>query len=161
MGARPFRTFADPYMHDFITTISANTYEPPSERAIGNKLLDECYDSCKLKVTAILAKQPKYHFILDESSDINDNRIINLSVVVKPFGSFFLHNYNAGKATLNAAFFVTWFFTMVEAFIRGDWTKVAGVATDTCSVIRLIWSNLETDLRLKSCFMIPCDSHGL
>jgi hypothetical protein len=56
MGARSFRTFADPYMYDFITTISANTYEPPSERAIGSKLLDECYDSCKSKVTAILAK---------------------------------------------------------------------------------------------------------
>lgn len=161
MGARPFSLFEDKYMRGFIQSVSGNTYTPPGRDNIGGKELDGLYNELMEEVTSKLASQNTFHFILDESNDVSSNRMINLSVHCPRLGSFFIGNTNTFAATLNATFFVSWFINLVGKFTKGDWAKVSGIATDTCAIIRKMWRVLESDLKLKHVFMVPCDSHGI
>jgi len=78
------------------------------------------YADLKAEVTSKLAPQETFYFILDESTDISANRMINLSVYIPRLGSFFIDNTDAFSATLNAAFFVNWFINLVGDFVYND-----------------------------------------
>ena len=120
IGARPFHLFTEPWIAKFIYSISGNTYRPPDEEKISGELLDTCYTSIKTEVNSKLANLEKFYFILDESTDVNSNRMINLSIAIPRLGSFFLTNTNTIVATLNTTFFITWFFITIGSFVKND-----------------------------------------
>jgi hypothetical protein len=114
MGGRPFNTYENKYIERFITNASQNTYTPPSERLIAGRLLQECHTHVKSQVDQQLARIKNYNFIWDESTDISNNRVINLSVVIPPFGSFFLDNIPVDDDKLDSDYLVDWFFKAIS-----------------------------------------------
>ena len=103
MGGRPFRIYEDPYIKQFISRISTNTYTPPGRHLVGGVLLDEAYLAVKEKVDTLLQGQTQPNFVLDDSLNINSQRMVNLSVVVPGYGSFFIANENIGLDDLDTS----------------------------------------------------------
>jgi hypothetical protein len=60
--------------------------------------------------------------------------MINLSVVVPGFGSFYLGNEHVGDKTLDAPFFVNWFFQKSKKYCS-DLNRTSSLSTDTCATI--------------------------
>jgi hypothetical protein len=114
MGGRPFNTYKNKYIERFITNASQNTYTPPSKRLITSQLLQECHTYVKSQVNQQLARIKNYNFICDESTNILNNRVINLSVVVPLFGSFFLDNILVNDNKLDSNYLVNWFFKAIS-----------------------------------------------
>jgi hypothetical protein len=85
----------------------------------------------------LLAEQATIQFILDESLDINHRRMVNLSVVIPNFGSFYLENYHIGDQALTASFFIDWFFK--KALIScSDLKQIGSLSTDICATMQSI-----------------------
>ena len=137
-----------------------NLYIAPNRNRISTDLLNEIYLEVRAKVLSLLEEQEYIQFVLDESPDQNHRRIVNLSVVIPTFGSFYLENDHVGDKALTAGFFVNWFFQRTEAYCS-DPKRIGSLATDTCATMRKTWTSIEEDPRLDHCFIVPCDSHGL
>jgi hypothetical protein len=69
--------------------------------------------------------------------------MINLSAVLKPFGSFFLTNKDARDARLGALYFLNWFKEEMKAYINGDLKRIGSMTIDTCAMMRLFWNLAE------------------
>jgi hypothetical protein len=63
--------------------------------------------------------------------------MINLSAVLKPFGSFFLINKDVRDARLSALYFLNWFKEEIKAYINGDLKRIRSVTIDTYAMMRL------------------------
>ena len=63
--------------------------------------------------------------------------MINLSTILKPFGSFFLINKDARDARLGALYFLNWFKEETKAYTNGDLKRIGSMTTDTCATMRL------------------------
>ena len=99
---RPFWLYEDPYMKQLFTQISSNTYTLPGRHLVEGVLLDKAYLAVKKKVDTLLQGQTQFNFVLDESSNINSQQMVNLSVVVSGHGSFFIANENIGRDNLDS-----------------------------------------------------------
>lgn len=86
--------------------------------------------------------------------------MINLSVVIPGFGSFYLENENIGDKTLDAQFFVNWFFRKSKKYCS-DLSRMNSLSTDTCSTMRSTWTGLAKNPSLSHSFFVLCDSYGL
>jgi len=76
----------------------------------------------KSQVNQQLACITNYNFICDESTDISNNRVINLSVVVPLFGSFFLENILVDDDKLDSDYMVDWFFNAINPWVSDDYS---------------------------------------
>jgi hypothetical protein len=160
IGARPFALFDEPYMKAFIDLLSDSLYKTPSRHLIGGNMLDEIYKELQSKILQLLDQQKYLQFILDESPDLNHRRIINLSVVIPGYGSFYLENEHIGDRTLNAQFFVEWFFQKTKRYCS-DPKRMSSLSTDTCATMQKTWTGLAKHPLLAHSFFVPCDSHSL
>jgi hypothetical protein len=158
MGARPFQLWEDAYMRDFIITATDNLYQPPNRMLIGGDLLDQQYAEVQSKVDALIYGQDSLNFVLDESSNISSQRIVNLSIVIPQYGSIYLANENVGRHDLTASFFTNWFIKRASQY---DLARISSLTTDTCATMRNTWTGLEQVELLSHVLFIPCDSHGL
>jgi hypothetical protein len=102
IGARPFALWENRYMQQFIDILSDSAYKAPARHYIGGELLFEAYKGVHSKVLSLLDTQTRLQFVLDESSDINHRRTINLSVVIPKYGSFYLKNKHIRDRDLTA-----------------------------------------------------------
>jgi hypothetical protein len=145
-------------MRDFIISATDNLYRPPNRLHIGGDLLDQQYTEVKGKVDALLCGQEYLNFVLDESTNISSQRIINLSVVIPRYGSIFIANESVGRQDLTASFFANWFIQRVSEY---NLARISSLTTDTCATMRNTWTGLEKLDILSHTIFIPCDSHGL
>jgi hypothetical protein len=86
--------------------------------------------------------------------------MVNISVVIPSYGSFFLENEHVGDAALTAAFFVDWFFKKTKIYVL-DLKRISSLSTDTCATMRNTWTSIENHLLLSYTLVVPCNSHGL
>jgi hypothetical protein len=160
MTARPFRLWEDKYFRAFVGLLSDFLYIPPRHEIIGGDLLDQTYLEVRSRVLSILDEQSSLQFVLDKSPDINHRRMVNLSVVIPKFGSFYLENEDVKDKSLNSQFLVEWFFQKTKQYCS-DSKRMSSLSTDTCATMQKTWTGLEEHPLLKHAFFIPCDSHGL
>jgi hypothetical protein len=135
MGACLFSLFDDPYMKAFVDLLSEYLYTALNRNRIGIDLLDEIYLEVKGKVLALLEEQEYLQFVLDKSPDLNHRWIVNLSMVLPNFGSFYLENDHVGDKSLTAAFFVDWFFRKTNVYCS-DPRRIGSLVTNTCATMR-------------------------
>jgi hypothetical protein len=82
-----------------------------------------------------LDEQNDLQFVLEETLDINHQRVANLAVVVPGFGSFYLENEHVGVKALNALFFVDWFFGKTKHYCLNP-KRISSLSTDTCATMQ-------------------------
>ena len=81
-------------------------YKVPTCHYIGGELLFEAYKDVYNRVLSLLDTQTRLQFILDESTNINHQRTINLSVIMPRYCSFYLENEHIEDKDLTTQFFV-------------------------------------------------------
>jgi len=64
-------------------------YTPPSTKVLSNSLLDEVYTNVKEEVKSKLRSSPYLCLVIDESTNIATNRVINTSIVTHNAESFY------------------------------------------------------------------------
>ena len=79
-GMRPFSLYTDPYLKSLLHKL-APEYTLPSPNTFATKLLDLCYEETRREVCDALKLTKRWNLAVDESSNINHDRIINLCIL--------------------------------------------------------------------------------
>ena len=74
-----FFIFTTPEWQAFFKTIG---YIPPLRDRLAGPLLDQCYTKTKIEVEKVIASTDHIRVVADESTNINGDRIKNVSVIV-------------------------------------------------------------------------------
>jgi hypothetical protein len=111
-----------------------SAYKPPTRKAIADSLFEESYDILQKKVNNIIAELPLLNIITDESTNINNARIVNISLHT-PYGSFHYLSEDVGSTRSTAENTATWLHPHLEQLSNGDWNHINSVITDTCFTI--------------------------
>jgi hypothetical protein len=78
-------------------------YKLPCRKRLSTTLLDESYRSVKAEVEEYLEKQDNLCFSFDESNDVANNRIMNISVTIER-GAFYYENIDLSTTVVTAEF---------------------------------------------------------
>jgi hypothetical protein len=136
-------------------------YTPPHSRTISETLLPKVYDFAKAELKAELSASPFLGLIMDESTNINQNRIINTSVVTSSGDTFYWKNTEAEAGKLGAKELTAYIIETGHEITDRNMKKWTSFISDTCSTMRATWANIEQDPCSKHVITVPCDSHGL
>lgn len=160
-GARPFTLFQDPNFLDIIEAISP-TYHPPSPSTIADSLLPQCYKSLWDDLMKEFTKLKHINLSVDETTNISGRRILNLSLLT-PDRSYYIITEDMGAETLNAAIIISWFLKKVTELFGPphNWSRINSFTSDTCNLMRSVWSGVRFTPGMEHIFTIPCDSHSL
>ena len=155
----PFTLFEKPAMQRFLLRLNP-AYKPPSRKQIASPLLEEAHFQLKESIDKAIRALDLLNIVTDESSNINKDRIANISVHTD-FGS--IHWLSECLGTMQSTSFniATWLRDHLQTICNGEWERVNSIVTDTCSSMLKSWEILATFPELKHCFFVPCDSHGL
>jgi Protein of unknown function (DUF 659) len=161
-GARPFSMYMEPYMKDFISDLEP-AFEIPSDRTFATTVLDRCYEETKAQVLDVLRRARVLNISLDESSNINRDRIINICVLTN-LGPFCLRYELIDVGTSSAERIADWLInqlSILETDIGQPLPDINSLTTDTCATMRSLWEKLRARDRFKRSLFVPCDSHGI
>ena len=78
-------------------------YQLPHRTRLSTTLLDNSYRSVKEEVEEYLEKQDNLCISFDESNDVANNRIMNISITTER-GAFYHENINLGAIAVTAEF---------------------------------------------------------
>jgi hypothetical protein len=123
-------------------------------------LLPRLYEIHKAHVREVIRQEEFINLVMDESTDVAHNRIINLCVATSK-GAFYWETQDSGSHAQTAEFLTNWLVERVDALMGVDWSRINSISTDTCNTMRAVWQNLRRLPSRKHIFCIPCDSHGL
>jgi hypothetical protein len=128
-------------------------YRLPNRKAIAGRLLDQIYEETQIQVNRFLKENDLYNIITDESTNVSNNRIQNISVHTSA-GSFYWKSEDIGDLSLTAINLANWLRTKLLELTNGRLNLVNSVATDTCPTMLKVWIALEQFPDLKHCFFI-------
>jgi hypothetical protein len=77
-------------------------------KALANEWLDLCYDEVKTEARATWLNEEYINAIMDESTNVSGNRIIDFSFVTR-LGSFYIETEACGANTQSAEFLSAWY----------------------------------------------------
>jgi hypothetical protein len=99
----PFNMYESPDTQDFIHDINP-AYDPPNRQDLSGGLLDEVYAKVKERSGALITNLNHINVSTDKSTNINTNRIANISVQSK-YGAlhFVSEDLKAKRMTATAA----------------------------------------------------------
>jgi len=76
--------------------------------------------------------------VMDESTDVSGNRIINLSFVTR-LGFFYVETQACGPDTQSAEYLAAWYKAkVINVLGLGRWRRVNSLVTDTCNTMRAV-----------------------
>lgn len=159
MGSHAFNMYENSYTKDFLHRLNP-AYKPPSRMTIAGPLLDEVYSAIKARTDVLISSLDGINVITDESSNINTNRIANISVHSR-YGAlhYVSENIRAKRMTASAA--AQWLRNHLLALSNNRLDCINSISNDTCSTMRGMWAEIEKFEDLRHCLFIPCDSHGI
>jgi hypothetical protein len=77
--------------------------------------------------------------IMNESTDVSGNRIINISFVTRS-GSFYVGAEACGANSQSAEYLAAWYKAKVTNVLGPEqWWRVSSLAIDTCNTMRAVW----------------------
>lgn len=164
VSARPFSLSEEPAFLDLLSCLSRN-YTLPSRTTISESLLPRCYEKMKSTVISELQKIQHINIVVDESTTIRGQRVINLSVSTVN-KSYYIMSEDMGDKPLNAQGISEWTLKATEELLgllgrTVDWGRVNSLSSDTCNTMKAVFDILEADNRMRNALFIPCDSHSL
>jgi hypothetical protein len=136
-------------------------YTPPTTKALSDSLLDEAYTNVKAEVKSKLHSSPYVCLVIDESTNIALNRIINTSVVTHTAESFYWLNIKAKEGIMGAKELAAHTIEQAKEITDGDLSKWASTTTNTCSTMIAFSAKFERNPKTKHIIPVPCDSYSL
>jgi hypothetical protein len=135
-------------------------YNPPCRTRLSTTLLEDSYQHIKAEVEEYLEKQDNLCISFDESNDVANNRIINISITTER-GAFYYENINLGTTSVTAEFYTEKIEQQIRSITKGQPKRINYISTDTCDTILKTGRLLQALPSFQHVFMIPCDPHGL
>lgn len=135
-------------------------YKPPTRKTIAGPLLDESFAKLQSQVNQLISGLPLLNIVTDESTNINDARIANISIHT-PYGAFHYISEDVGTRRLSAENTATWLQSHLEVLSNGDLSRINSLITDTCATMLSMWTKLREIPQLRHVLCVPCDSHGI
>jgi Protein of unknown function (DUF 659)/hAT family C-terminal dimerisation region len=159
MNNLPFNAYENRYTKKFLRDLNA-AYRPPTRQAIGGPLLDEIHDSIRARTDVLISNLNHINITTDESTNINVNRISNISIHTK-YGSLHYISEDLKAKRMTALAAAEWLHDHLLAISNRQLERVNSISTDTCSTMLRMWAEIEKFDDLKHCLFIPCDAHGI
>jgi Protein of unknown function (DUF 659) len=135
-------------------------YNPPCRKRLSTALLEDCYQHVKAEVEEYLEKQDNLCISFDESNDIANNRIMNISITTER-GAFYHENIDLGATTVSAKFCAEKIKQEALSITKGQLQRINSISTDTCDTMLKTARLLQALPSFQHTFMVPCDPHGL
>jgi hypothetical protein len=123
-------------------------------------LLEDSYQHVKAEVEEYLDKQDNLCISFDESNDVANNRIMNISVTTER-GAFYHENIDLGAKAVTAEFCAEKIEQQIQSITKGRPKRINSISTDTCDTMRKTARLLQALPSFQHVFMVPCDPHGL
>ena len=161
-NARPFTLFEDPFILDFLGAMK-NDYHLPCRSTISSSLLPQCYTLVKKQVDSRISGLKYLNLSADETTNIRNRRIMNLSVSTHE-RSYYILTEDMKDKQLTATNIASWIINQITAILGPDtsaWTKVNSFTSDTCNTMKAVWQIIQSTAELEHIFCIGCDSHSL
>src|SRR5579859_804887 len=155
----PFSVFESPAMRRALRQLNP-AYKHPSRKRIAGTLLDKAYTMMKSQVDEYLDSLSELNIITDESSNVNNSRIANISINT-PKGSIHWLSEDLGSTQSSAANIASWLEKHLRILTHDNLERINSCANDTCSTMLSMWEHLSAKPGLRHLFVIPCDSHGI
>jgi hypothetical protein len=103
---RPFSTFDSTKMQRFLQALNPN-YKIPSRTTIATKILDHCYTIVHQQLEKALKRIEYLNICIDETTNIQLNRIINLSIT-NGERSYYWCSKDIGKTSITVSATADW-----------------------------------------------------
>jgi hypothetical protein len=155
----PFNFFEKPEVLAFLRSINS-AYVPPKRSCLATTMLDTTWQAVKDKVDTEIDKEDQLNVCFDGSSNINHQRICNISVTTKK-GAFYYHNTALGPDTAGAVYTADKVTEALNIVTRNRLSRINSISADTCSTMLGSFDQISSRPGLEHCFFIPCDPHGL
>jgi Protein of unknown function (DUF 659) len=135
-------------------------YQLPHRTRLSTTLLDNSYRSVKEEVEEYLEKQDNLCISFDESNDVANNRIMNISITTER-GAFYHENIDLGAQAVTAEFCAEKIEQQARLITKGQLGRINSISTDTCDTMLKTARLLQALPSFQHAFMVPCDPHGL
>jgi hypothetical protein len=155
----PLGFFEYPAVQSFFHRLRP-AYNLPSRTRVSTTLLDDSYQAVKQEVEEYIDKQDNLCLSFDESNDVANNRIMNISVTTER-GAFFVENIDLGAATVTAEYCTQLIEQRAQVITKGRLGHINSISTDTGGAMPKTARLLKALPSFQHTFMIPCDPHGL
>ena len=160
MANLSYRTWSNPWIIDALHDIH-DKVKLPDRKALATSLLDEVYADTSAKVMPLITAATEVNLVMDESTNIQRNRIMNLCANIPTYGAFYIKSTALGSHSITAEWTATWFIDQALQLLEGDTSRLNSLVTDTCPTQRATWQLIKQDNRFKHVFFVPCQSHSL
>src|SRR5579859_5332219 len=159
MSGHTFSMYENSFTKDFLRHLNP-AYTPPSRAMIAGPLLDEVHSNIKTRTNALVSSLDHINVSTDESSNINSNRIADISIHSEYGGLHYIsENIRAKRMTAPAA--AQWLRSHLLTLSNYQLNRINAISSDTCTTMLSMWTEIQKFEDLKHCLFIPCDSHGI
>jgi len=159
MSNQPFNVFENSFYKTFLHSLNP-AYKPPSRNTIAGPLLDAVHSEVKTRADSLISTLSRINVITDESGNINGSRISNISVH-SGYGSLHYVSEDIRAKWMTAPAAAQWLRNHLNALSNSRLERINSIASDTCSTMRSMWTEIEKFDDLKHCLFVPCDSHSI
>jgi Protein of unknown function (DUF 659)/hAT family C-terminal dimerisation region/BED zinc finger len=159
MGNHPFTKYENRYEKQFLFRLNP-AYKPPTCQAIASDLLEEIYSNVKGRTDVLIKHLDRINVSLDETTNIRSNRIVNISIH-SVYSSLHYLSKDVRSKRMTGSATAEWLRDDLLVLSNQRLDRVNSIVNDTCSTMRLMWSDIEKFDNLRHCFFIPCDSHRI
>ena len=99
--------------------------------------------------------------VIDESTDISQNRLLNTSIVLLDSQSYTWDTVEAEEGAQTTERILEEVVDIATNITYGQLEQIVSLSTDTCETMQCLWSKANKDTRTKHWITAPCDSHGI
>lgn len=132
-----------------------------SQQTISENLLDIYYISFKDNISYQLSLSSSLYLIINKSTNISKNKIIN-TLIVLPFSKFFYQlNIKAPPSKIKAKELIDYIYKTIKEITNSQLLKINLIIIDICLTIIALYKFLEKTLSIKYIFIVPCNSYSL
>ena len=133
-GCLPFSIFQRKWLQAYIYALRPG-YKPPSRKQLAGPLLGDIYKEIKAEVDPRIKHSERLGIILDESTTINSDRVLDLFINTDS-GCFFQGIIELGAKTISAEYLCKELQARIIQLISPhNVSKVTAFSTDTCAAM--------------------------
>ncbi len=160
-----FNHFENSYVIAHYQALNSN-YTSSNRKLVRDKLLNEIYETIKIKVDQQLNVCKYFSFFTDETVNIRKERIINLcchvsSSVTSNERNFHLKAMIEIAEKMSAAVQVEWVINDCMKTINNQSWRINCIITNTCFIMKVMWAEIAKFSQMKHMFFVSCDNHDL
>ena len=158
LGNHSFNMFESPARKKFLHALHP-AYKAPPRKTLSGPLLDKVYEMTKTHTNEMISGMQTLNIVTDESSNIQNNRICNISLHT-PSGRIHYVSEDIQSKQMTATAVAQWLRNHLVTLTKGDIACINSIITDTCKLMFKMWLEIQKLDEFKHVFFIPCDSHS-